>query len=79
MESFNLTVKLGYSSQELNNCDTEIAIGIMQTKLWEYGVMDNLTSDIFWDYVMRRYSKVPEKMLRPLSQINVVRTTLIKV
>lgn len=76
MESFNLTVKHMYSAQELNNCDIDSAIGIMQTKLWEYGVMNKLTDDIFWDYVMHRYSKVPKNMLRGLSQINVVRTTL---
>ena len=79
MESFSLTVKHGYSSQEFYNCDVDSAIGIMQTKLWEYGVMNSLTDDIFWDYVMHRYSKVPSNMLRPLSQINVVRTTLVKV
>lgn len=79
MESFNLTVKFGYSSQELNNCDINSAIGIMQTKLWEYGIMDNITDDIFWNYVMHRYSMVPKNMLRPLSQINIYRTTLVKV
>jgi hypothetical protein len=79
MESFSLTVKHGYSSQEFNNCDIETAIGIMQTKLWEYGVMDELTDDIFWDYVMHRYSKVPKNILRPLAQICIVRTTAIKV
>lgn len=77
MESFNLTVKHGYSSQELNNCDIDSAIGIMRTKLWEYGVMADLTDDIFWDYVMKRYSNIPKNILRPLAQINVLRTTLL--
>ena len=40
---------------------------------------DSLTDDIFWDYVMKRYTKVPKHILRPLAQINIVRTTLIKV
>ena len=73
MEIFTLTVKHGYSSQEFNNCDIDSAIGIMQTKLWEYGVIDSLTDDIFFDYVMKRYTKMPTHILRALAQINIVR------
>jgi hypothetical protein len=79
MESFNLTVRFPVGTQEFNNCDIDSAIGIMRTKLWEYGVIDELTDDIFWDYVMKRYGKIPKHILRPLAQISVVRTTLIKV
>ncbi len=78
METFNVAIRLPVGTQEFNNCDIDDAIGIMQTRLWEYGVSDKLTDDIFWDYVMGRYRKVPDNVLRALHRVNVARTTLIK-
>lgn len=71
MQKYNLAIRLPIGTQELNNCDIDTAMGVLQTKCWEYGVMTEVTEAIFYDLFRQRYRQVPIDILKAVSRVHI--------